>query len=167
MGQGTGQGTGHNVQDPENDPQAENQDPADPKEDPNQIPEPKLQDWMTRCVGILFAKQRDHWVFLIFFEPIIKEDPNYEMTFNFRKIYRGNLPSEHPRNVHTVTNMYYEPQKHNLASAISFIAAGLKEKLFLDDLTHDIFWQWEDYFQYVRKAVQDVSALYNLTISDT
>lgn len=151
-GQGIGPEAGHNVQDPENDP--------------NQIPESKLQDWMTRSVGILFAKQRDHWVFLIFFEPI-KEDPNYEMTFNFRKIYRGNLPPEHPKNVHTVTDMYYEPQKHNLASAISFIAAGLKEKLFLDDLMHDIFWQWEDYFQYVRKAVQDVSALYNLTISDT
>src|SRR5271156_731455 len=139
---------------------------TDPSEE-NLCPEPKLPDWKSRRIGILFSKQPTHWVFLIFFEPILNDDPNYQLTFTFRKISHTHpLPHGYEANVHGSDGpMYFEPSKENLANTINFIITNLRAHPgFLKQLMRDVFWEWEEYFQYVRVAIANVSRPCNLTL---
>ena len=124
-----------------------------------QYPKPKLPDWMSRRIGILFSRQGSHWVFLLFFEPIMIDDPNYEMTFTFRMIYHPNdMPEEYTANAHgSDGDIFFRSHKENISNSINFVITGLTtQKDFLDQLVRDIFWEWEEYFQYIRAAITNV-----------
>ena len=109
--------------------------------------------WRTRQIGVLFAKVRDQWIFLVLIAPLSVSN-EYEIStedeFNFcfrdpKTLERGPyawVASEAP-----------------VRDIINYVARGFQKEgpNFLAHVLIDVFWGWERYLAQVRNDIRGVS----------
>lgn len=119
---------------------------------PHGINDDMIGSWNLRRTGILFSKQEQMWIFLVFIEP-----GDEGLVFSHRIVDLEDV--DEPNSTHeSGVPAFCGEREDDIRNLMNYIASNIESKgpIFLEHIAEDILWGWGEFLKQMRLKILQV-----------